>query len=52
MFTAIHGDKSRFHSLTGSLVQSPAAEYEKVATIDLAKRRLSAAQEWRSLGVF
>jgi hypothetical protein len=28
------------------------AEYEKIATIDLAKKRLAAAQEWRALGIF
>lgn len=28
------------------------AEYEKMATIDLAKKRLAAAQEWRALGIF
>jgi hypothetical protein len=28
------------------------AEYEKIATIDLANKRLSAAQEWRALGIF
>jgi hypothetical protein len=28
------------------------AEYEKMTTIDLAKKRLAAAQEWRALGIF
>jgi hypothetical protein len=28
------------------------AEYEKIATIELAKRRLAAAQSWRALGIF
>jgi hypothetical protein len=28
------------------------AEYDKIATIDLAKKRLAAAQEWRALGIF
>jgi hypothetical protein len=28
------------------------AEYEKMATIDLAKKRLADAQEWRALGIF
>ncbi len=28
------------------------AAYEKIATIDLAKKRLSEAQEWRALGIF
>jgi hypothetical protein len=28
------------------------AEYEKIATIDLAKKNLAAAQEWRALGIF
>jgi hypothetical protein len=28
------------------------AEYEKTATIDLAKKRLAAAQEWHALGIF
>jgi hypothetical protein len=28
------------------------AEHEKIATIDLAKKRLAAAQEWRALGIF
>jgi hypothetical protein len=28
------------------------AEYEKIVTVDLAKKRLSAAQEWRALGIF
>jgi hypothetical protein len=27
------------------------AEHEKTATIDLAKKRLAAAQEWRALGI-
>jgi hypothetical protein len=28
------------------------AKYEKIATIDLAKKRLAAAQGWRALGIF
>jgi hypothetical protein len=28
------------------------AEYEKIATVDLAKKRLAAAMEWRALGIF
>ena len=28
------------------------AQYEKIATIDLAKKRLAAAQKWRALGIF
>jgi hypothetical protein len=28
------------------------ARYEKIATIDLAKKRLAAAQEWQALGIF
>jgi hypothetical protein len=28
------------------------AKYEKIATIDLAKKRLGAAQGWRALGIF
>lgn len=28
------------------------AEYEKMAVIDLAKKRLAAAQSWRALGIF
>jgi len=28
------------------------AEYEKMSTIDLAKKRLGAAQEWRAQGIF
>ena len=28
------------------------AEYEKIATIDLAKKRLAAAQGWRASGIF
>ena len=28
------------------------AKYEKIATTELAKKRLAAAQEWRALGIF
>jgi hypothetical protein len=28
------------------------AQYEKIATIDLAKKRLAAAQGWQALGIF
>jgi hypothetical protein len=28
------------------------ADYDRVTTIDLAKKRLAAAQEWRALGIF
>jgi hypothetical protein len=28
------------------------SDYDKISTIDLAKKRLAGAQEWRSLGIF
>ena len=38
------------HTVAASLKSG--AEYEKIATIDLAKKRLAAALGWRALGIF